>query len=164
MNINLTIGNDIISGRIRNGTRRCYDKKLTHLKTWLFTHHSSYCRSIENDISIPLSSDVLKEFFGYICRKRGSDGRHMEPTQYHSFSYVSGYRSAIKDYYNSKGIAFSEDVDIMISDFLGGYARKIADLKQTGEMSLIEGKRPLSFAGYRYLAEQCLEQSTDYKL
>ena len=39
---------------------------------------------------------------------------------------MSGYRSAIKEYYNSKGISFSADVDLMLSDFLGGYARKIA--------------------------------------
>ena len=165
MSDNFITGNNIISGRIRSGTRRCYSKKLCHLRKWLDDNFNNlYSHSEDDTIKLPIQSDHLKEFFGYICRKRGANGQHLDPIQYHSFSYVSGYRSAIKDYYNSKGISFSADVDLMLSDFLGGYARKIADLKQSGEMSLVEGKRPISFAGYKYLAERCFEQSSDFNV
>jgi hypothetical protein len=52
----------------------------------------------------------------------------------------------------------------MLENFFSGYERKIADLKQNGEMSLIEGKKPLSFSGFRFLANEALDQHKDTNL
>jgi hypothetical protein len=40
-----------------------------------------------------------------------------------------------------------------IEDFMKGYRRKVADLKESGEMSMFEGKRALSVQGYRLLCK-----------
>ena len=36
-----------------------------------------------------------------------------------------------------------------VEDFLGGYKRKIGQLQLSGVMSLVEGKQPVTFDGYR---------------
>ena len=56
------------------------------------------------------------------------------------------------------------EIETMWSDFFGGLVRKIAQLKQTGEMSMIEGKQPMSFAGYQFLALKALHQQRDMTL
>jgi hypothetical protein len=50
----------------------------------------------------------------------------------------------------------------MLENFFAGYERKIADLKQVGEMSLMEGKQPLSFGGYRFIANEAIKQCNDF--
>jgi len=45
-----------------------------------------------------------------------------------------------------------------------GYKRKIGELKQDGEMTSKEGKDPLSFSGYRFIARKALEQKDDLGL
>ena len=45
-----------------------------------------------------------------------------------------------------------------MKEFFGGYQRKIAVLKQDGVMSIVEGKLPLSFKGYKFLSERAADQ------
>ena len=52
----------------------------------------------------------------------------------------------------------------MLKNFFGGYHRKIASLKQGGVMSIIEGKQPMSFKGYKFLARKALGQEGDFNL
>jgi hypothetical protein len=46
----------------------------------------------------------------------------------------------------------------MLENYFAGYERKIADLKKVGEMSLMEGKHPLSFGGYRFIANEEIKE------
>ena len=46
----------------------------------------------------------------------------------------------------------------------GNYERLVAELKQNGEMSMKEGKSPLSFEGYRFIAKTAISQPRDYML
>jgi hypothetical protein len=94
------------------------------------------------------------EFFGYICRKRDRNGAFTDPTV---FQHVSGYKSAIKDYFFNGNVS----VEKMLKD--AGYQRKIALLKQDGVMSIVGENFPLSFIrGYKFLSCKAMEQTTDY--
>ena len=108
-----------------------------------------------------LDGQALKCFSGYICRKHDNEGSAVEPVQYFSYDHCNGYRSAIIYLYRQHQTSMSEDCRQIIKEFFEGYERKIATLKQMGEMNLIEGKQPLSFAEYRYLAELTLSKTQD---
>ena len=75
---------------------------------------------------------------------------------------MSGYKSAIKDHFASENVDFGIDIEKMFTQFFGGYQRKIASLKQDGVMSIIEGKQPLSFKGYKFLSDKATDQFEDY--
>ena len=49
-----------------------------------------------------------------------------------------------------------------VEDFLGGYKRKIGQLKLSGVMSLVEGKQPVTFDGYRFLALNAIQARKDF--
>jgi hypothetical protein len=40
----------------------------------------------------------------------------------------------------------------------------VAELKQVGEMALVEGKRPVTFSGYQFLANKAFKQDEDLLL
>ena len=86
----------------------------------------------------------------------------MEPKEYQSFEHVSGYRSAIKERFSKQGQSMPEPLSIEISRFFRGYRRKIAQLKQDGKKSMQDGKKPLSFRGYRFLADLARNQERDH--
>jgi len=46
----------------------------------------------------------------------------------------------------------SEETEDTLSEFFAGYDRQIAELKQEGKKSLVEGKQSLSFSGIIYFA------------
>ncbi|KAH9076305.1 hypothetical protein Ae201684P_012791 [Aphanomyces euteiches] len=48
-------------------------------------------------------------------------------------------------------------------DYMSGYKRMIAELKEEGEMPLHEGKEPIAVDGYRYLAQKALDGERDKK-
>ncbi len=47
---------------------------------------------------------------------------------------------------------------------MAGYKRLVAELKQNGEMSMKEGKSPLTFEGYRFIAKTAVSQQRDFQL
>jgi hypothetical protein len=104
----------------------------------------------------------MQDFFGYICKKK-KGGNYISPVVYQTFQNVSGYKSAIKDYISSSDCEIKPVIEKMFKSFLGGYHRKIASLKQDGAMSVIEGKQPLSFRGYKF-HNKALEHEGDYNL
>jgi hypothetical protein len=103
---------------------------------------------------------ILKEFLGHICKKKDKNG----PVVFHAFQHVSGYKSAIKDYYSNMDVNVSEDILKMFKQFFEGYVRTIAKLKQDGVMSIIEGKQPMSFKGYKFLVVKAIDQEKDHNL
>ena len=46
--------------------------------------------------------------------------------------------------------------DMLMETMAGNYERLVAELKQNGEMSMKEGKSPLSFEGYRFIAKTAI--------
>ena len=108
-------------------------------------------------------ADALKVFYyTYISKKRNKDGTNKNPVVHQSFEHVSGYKSAIKNHFKSRRVAFNDDSVLLQSDFFGGYKRLIADEKQDGTRKIREGKVPLSFTVYRYLAKLAMMYNRDF--
>ena len=108
-------------------------------------------------------ADALKVFYyTYISKKRNKDCTNKNPVVVHqSFEHVSGYKSAIKNHFKSRRVAFNDDSVLLQSDFFGGYKRLIADEKQDGTRKIRVGKVPLSFTAYRYIAKLAMMYNRD---
>lgn len=52
----------------------------------------------------------------------------------------------------------------MFKQFFEGYVRTVAQLKQDGIMSIVEGNQPMSFKGYKFLASRAIEPSKDFNI
>lgn len=155
---------EIMDGRKCLNTKNQYRLKMEHFKKWIRSKHPD---CMNNDGTIDLSridKTIMREFFGHICKKKDKAGNYLDPVVFHAFQHVSGYKSAIKDYYSNMEINMPEDVVKMLKHFFEGYVRTIAKLKQDGVMSIVEGKQPMSFRGYKFLALKATEQSRDYNL
>lgn len=100
-NVDALISDDIINACLRQETREGYAKKIGHFYNWLMKHHAECYDFASNKCKFPIPTNVLKDFFGFVCLKRGRNGKAKRPHQYFTFSHVSGYRSAIKDLYKS---------------------------------------------------------------
>jgi hypothetical protein len=61
-------------------------------------------------------------------------------------------------YRRSKECKLESKINSILENYFAGYERKIADLTQVGEMSLMEGKQPLLFVGYRFIANEAIKQ------
>lgn len=153
----------IIDQRLKQKTKENYRKAVERFVGWLGKTHPespAYIASNEDgapDVALEHTTEALyKEFFGFVTIKRDKDGNPLAPLQYQSFEYSSTFRSALVSLHKKRRIKPSDDQTHFFSDFFAGYKRQIADLKQTGEISLTEGKAPMSFSGYRFLANQAV--------
>lgn len=162
---NILLSEEIVAGRLAKNTRLQYKGKTATLVSWLKANEPTALQPSTDEMILPLNDTTISAFFGYICQKRKRDSLELEqPVQYLSLSHVANYRSAIKDYYKQKNITVPKSTENFMNEFMNGYTRKIAMLKQEGEMPLIEGKRPISFSGYQFLAEKAIKQDNDYLL
>ena len=60
-----------------------------------------------------------------------------------AFTTITGYRSAISDYYKEHGnLVMDASTERWMSQFMAGYKRRVAQAKQDGEMDIMEGKKP----------------------
>ena len=74
---------------------------------------------------------------------------------------MAGYKASILSHYTLQRKRLREDTSMTIGKLLRGYKRQVAGFKQTNEMPIQEGKRPLTFNAYRYLANFAFK-STDF--
>ena len=115
--------------------------------------------------SIPqLDKSVLREFFGHICKKKDKARAYLDPVVFHAFQHVGGYKSAIKNFYSNKEVIMSLDIQKMLKQLFEGCIRTVTKLKQEEIMPIVEGKPPMSFRGYKFLAQKAVEQTKDYNL
>ena len=91
-------------------------------------------------------------------------GQPVEPVKHLSFQHVNGFKSGLKYYYKQLNIPIPADVDATLHEFIGGYERTVAELKLTGEMEMTEGKQPLDYKGYKYLASRAMKATEDTDL
>jgi hypothetical protein len=128
----------------------------SHFISWISKNHENLLTADSKDVNLnAVSEEELLTFFGHICkkRKRKSD-LYLDPVQYQTVEYVSSFKSAIKFHYKKQRVPFPDAANDRLAEFFGGYERKIASLKRSGDMSLIEGKQPISFRGYGYLSKR----------
>jgi hypothetical protein len=105
-NGNLTFGEQIMRGRIRENTHKMYASKVRVLKLWLI---SKYPHVVQNDdIILPISAPILIEFMGYISIKMDKRTQlSCNPPMLNSHSHVQGFRSAIIDLYKIRNLVIS---------------------------------------------------------
>jgi hypothetical protein len=155
---------EIIDERKCENTKTQYRLKVEHFTRWVELKYP-LCISEDGNVMLHLvDKTILKEFLGLICKKKDKKGQYLHPVVFHAFQHVSGYKSAIKDYYSNMDVNVSEDIRKMFKQFFEGYVRTIAKLKQDGVMSIIEGKQPMSFKGYKFLAVKAIDQEKDHNL
>ena len=159
----INLAEEIIDGRKCQNTKVQYRRKYAHFEQWVQKRYPEcYDVSTTSVILTAIQKSHLLDFFGFICKKKDKFGTFIEPTTYQTFQHVSGYKSAIKDYFSRGNVDLAADVEKMLKEFFGGYQRKIAILKQDGIMSIVEGKLPLSFKGYKFLSSKAVDQKCDY--
>jgi len=105
-----------------------------------------------------IGATTMEDFMGHICQKRSKTGEYLTPPQFH----VNGYKSAILDLCERQKVKPNIEMKTMFYDFANGYKRKIASLKQHGEIKITEGKASLTFQGYKFLSKKAVQQHTDY--
>lgn len=130
-------------------TQAQYQSSLGLLKKWLLSHHPSAV--VDGKIMLPLSRQVLEEYFGE--SSRWTSGPRCG--QLKSAAAMNGYRNAIKSLYVEERVE-SIDFDTFIKEYMAGYKREVAKKKQIGEMKMSEGRSPLTFEGYRLIAQKAL--------
>lgn len=143
-----------IKGKKRaENTKKNYGSKANFLYGWLRDHHPDFIDSDEKMIILPLNEEVVEEFFGDCIQKRDSNGVLKDPIEYYSFSQVSAFRSCIVELYEREKMKIEDSTKFAMDNFLDNYVKEIAELKHRGEMSLTEGKKPMSFRCFEFLAE-----------
>ena len=75
--------------------------------------------------------------------------------KYGAYATVAGYKSALQELYNSRGLE-DEFPYKLAADFFKGYKRKVATLVLNGQMSLGSGKMLLSYRGYSALLKAAM--------
>jgi hypothetical protein len=144
---------EIINGLKCENTKTQYRLKFEHFKRWVELKRP-LCISADGNVLLHLlDKTILKEFLGHKCKKKDKNGLSLDPFVFHAFLHVSGYKSAMKDYYSN--------ILKMSKQFFEGYVRTIAKLKQDGVMSIIVGKQPMYFKGYKFLAVKAIDQGKD---
>ena len=108
---------EIIDRRKCENTKTKYSRKVEHFKKWI---NDAFPECINTDFTLNLTmidTDHLRQFLVHICKKKDAKRDYLSPTVYHAFQHVSGYKSAIKDYYNNKNVKISEDSERMMEQF-----------------------------------------------
>ena len=172
---------DLIEGRIVEDTKYQYGLKIRAMKRWFHAEYSndSTIFTDEDEFVLPMKSEHLLDFFGYITTKfeniavieqlndnfveEGHSGRgkvkkirKMKSANKvaYSFSQVRSFKSAIVWYHGRLGL--SDECDSELEKLLEGYKRKIAQLKAAGKMGLREGKNRLLFQGFSVLSKTAM--------
>ena len=68
--------------------------------------------------------------------------------------FFRGYKSALKWRYTECGILLQEGIDAIIQGVTAGQVRGVAQAKQKGELSAVEGRLPLTASGYRIVCQR----------
>lgn len=158
------LAEEIMDGRKCASTKVQYGRKVEHFNKWVRDVHPE-CLSIDSSVNLgSIEKSHFKQFLGHICKKKKASGEYVVPTVYQTFQHVSGYKSAIKDFFSNNNVKIRDDTEKMMEQFFKGYNRKIAQMKQDGVICIIEGKQPMSFKGYKFLAGRALEQQCDHNI
>jgi len=82
-------------------------------------------------------------------------GSFISDSDHHTaFATLRGYKSSLVWFYKENRQTIPPEQDLELESFLRGYKRRIAELKQTGEMAVFEGKHHITFTGYCLIAKK----------
>ena len=154
---------ETIAQNLSSSTRRQYASRFAH-----FLEHLRRERDLAPDeIDLIDLDDVTLDdyqlFFERIQVKRtsGPFSAPVDPLKYNDTQTVAAYKAALVFSMRERNKPIPDATQRELTRFVGGYKRKVADLKEKGEMRLGEGKSPIPFSAYRLLARKALAVSTD---
>ncbi|KAH9074603.1 hypothetical protein Ae201684P_022405 [Aphanomyces euteiches] len=144
-------GDKIIDGRIASSTRKQYEDIAKQMLKWPLKENPDTSR--DGKLMLPLTYDACKKFLAYMTVKRDRSGKAYEPTQFESFAAINKCISAIAYLYDKHNMAISHDIKKLFKQFSSGYKRKVARLKQEGELPMGDGKAAVSWKGYEMVCK-----------
>ncbi len=157
----VVLAESIMAGKRKLSTRNAYDRKILTFTKWIRDSHPLHYDP-EKDVAIlPVPHNIISEFMAKISQIRDPRTNVLRPA---TVSLVGSYRSAIVWMYEKEHLRLDDQTTLTFASFSGGYKRLVAEKKLTGEMKMKEGKTPLTFAGYSFLAGVALKQSRDHQL
>ena len=130
----------IKSGKKCDSTKEQYKRKQIHFEDWVENKRPTLIDTEKWLVNIDAAT--MEDFMGHICQKKDKFGEYFTPPKFQSYDHVNGYKSAILDMYEIQNVKPTTAIKDMFNDFAKGYKRKIASLKQKGEIKITEGKAP----------------------
>lgn len=159
------IAAQVASQKTSKKTRKIYASKLNK---WMefYNHHFPHVlirddnnENIDIDVN-QLSVEHINSFLGTLSRDsieiQNSDIQAgttefvdlLEDKTIPAYQTVSGHVSALKNAFRDQNIDFPQPIRKVTDNFLDGYKKIIADLKQNGKYAIEEGKKHIKFEGY----------------
>ncbi|RHY75244.1 hypothetical protein DYB26_011457, partial [Aphanomyces astaci] len=163
----------IVALRLVHDTRAKYTSILERFKRWLLCEHREFV--VDSVIQLPLSTILCQTYLDYASIKRDATGSELVPKRFNSFLTIGTSqmfvhtniresqveiwacaeflysigtsKSALKYLYKEANLKMHDDLDARLKDFANGYKRRIAQLKEDGEMPIGEGKLPMTIDG-----------------
>ena len=106
----------------------------------------------------PIKLDELAKdsdmFLDFLLSRKGTKG-----AKYLSATGYGGYRSAMNDLFRVCGVSKPAVFEAELSRSIKGLVRSRAKANETSGSRLTEGKDPLPFSAYKFLAKKMLEES-----
>jgi hypothetical protein len=129
-NTALLAAQKMVDGRVVPKTIKRYKLYVNKIKIWF--QQNNY------EFALPLNPQQVLEFFGSL----------VVDDKKPSLSGLEVYKSSLKWFYKEQGNVMDALLNQKLSEFFAGYKRRVANMKQKGEMKVFEGKHPLSFRAY----------------
>jgi hypothetical protein len=109
----MELAEEIIDGRQCANTKNQYRPKFEHFRVWVVEKYPECAQTDGNAVNLAtLSKKRLQDFFGHICKKK-KNGDYVNPVIYQTFQHISGYKSAIKDYFSTNDCEIKPEIDKM---------------------------------------------------
>ena len=169
MDNSLVAAGQMIENRIKKSTKRMYAGYIRKFKNWGVQNGLQIVED-DGELILPIDTDILMRFFSFI----GNNGIHVndggqltdinnnavtreeEGKATKATTTVGAVRSAFKDYYKMRLMRMPEAQETKLTSFIAGFKRSVAQLKLEGYMDVREGRSPISFPGYKALANAIL--------
>ena len=111
------LAEEIMDGRKCASTKVQYGRKVEHFNKWVRDVHPE-CLSIDSSVNLgSIEKSHFKQFLGHICKKKKASGEYVVPTVYQTFQHVSGYKSAIKDFFSNNNVKIRDDTEKIMEQF-----------------------------------------------
>ena len=160
-NENVKRARAIMEGKRKAKTRDIYQKRIAEMTKWIKESHPTSYDLTEGHLRLPLDPALIMKFMAKVSTIE--DNRTKEEKQA-SVSVISSYRSAIGMLYEECQLKFDDATQLAFNQFASGYKRLVAEKKLVGEMIMQEGKSPITFQGYNFVAKQAILSNSDHSL
>ncbi|KAG9405740.1 hypothetical protein AC1031_003657 [Aphanomyces cochlioides] len=153
-------GDDILRMRLAESTRKQYNTIIRRLYRWLANERPHHI--VDGKISLPLDPDACKDFLTFESFHPKSQNGDRQATIKFAAS-INGCRSAITHLHREANVKIPDALADISTGFMSGFKLTVAAHKENGTMPIGEGKDPVSFHGYMFLAKMALDGESDTK-